>query len=102
MPIYGSGGWLSYGVDELLAEVTGHAKHGFTMVKVKVGRADIRQDVERVRAVRNAIEDNVHLMVDAYQAWTAQQALTFARLVEDKDIYWFEEPVAKDDLDGYC
>jgi L-alanine-DL-glutamate epimerase-like enolase superfamily enzyme len=102
VPVYGSGGWLSYSVDELLEEVTGHLKRGFTMVKMKVGRADIRQDAERVRAVRNAIGDKVRLMVDANQAWTAQQAISFARLVEDQDIYWFEEPVAKDDLDGYC
>jgi L-alanine-DL-glutamate epimerase-like enolase superfamily enzyme len=102
VPIYGSGGWLSYSLDELLAEVTGYVKHGFTMVKMKVGSADIRQDAERVRAIRNAIGDKVRLMVDANQAWTAQQAITFARLVEGQDIYWFEEPVAKDDLDGYC
>jgi len=102
VPIYGSGGWLSYSVDELLEEVTGHLKRGFTKVKMKVGRSDIRQDAERVRAVRNAIGDKVRLMVDANQAWTAQQAISFARLVQDQDIYWFEEPVAKDDLDGYC
>jgi L-alanine-DL-glutamate epimerase-like enolase superfamily enzyme len=41
-------------------------------------------------------------MVDANQAWTPQQALAFARQVENQDIFWFEEPVAKDDLDGYC
>jgi L-alanine-DL-glutamate epimerase-like enolase superfamily enzyme len=102
VPIYGSGGWLSYTADELLEEVTGYLKRGFTMVKMKVGRADIRQDAERVRAVRNVIGDKVRLMVDANQAWTAQQAIAFARLVEDQDVYWFEEPVAKDDLDGYC
>jgi L-alanine-DL-glutamate epimerase-like enolase superfamily enzyme len=102
VPVYGSGGWLSYSVDELLGEVTGYLKRGFTMVKMKVGRADIRQDAERVRAVRHAIGDKVGLMVDANQAWTAQQAISFARQVEDQDIYWFEEPVAKDDFEGYC
>lgn len=100
--IYGSGGWLSYSLDELLAEMDGFKKRGFTMVKMKVGRPDIRQDVERVRAVRNVLGDTVRLMVDANQAWTPQQALAFARQVEEQDIFWLEEPVAKDDLDGYC
>lgn len=100
--IYGSGGWLSYALDELLAEMDGFKKRGFTMVKMKVGRPDIRQDVERVRAVRNVIGDTVRLMVDANQAWTPQQALAFARQVEEQDIFWLEKPVAKDDLDGYC
>jgi L-alanine-DL-glutamate epimerase-like enolase superfamily enzyme len=99
VPIYGSGGWLSYSLDDLLGEVTAYVKRGFTMVKMKVGRADVRQDAERVRAVRNAIGDKVRLMVDANQAWTAQQAISFTRQADDQDIYWFEEPVAKDDLE---
>ncbi len=102
VPIYGSGGWLSYSMDELLAEASSYLKRGFTMVKMKVGRPDIKRDAERVRAVRKLIGSNVRLMVDANQAWSPPQAIAFARLVEDQDIFWFEEPVAKDDLDGYC
>lgn len=102
IPVYGSGGWLSYSLEELLAEVKGYVQRGFTMVKMKVGRADIRVDVERVRAVRQAIGDGVGLMVDANQAWTPHQALSFARQVEELNLLWFEEPVAKDDLNGYC
>jgi L-alanine-DL-glutamate epimerase-like enolase superfamily enzyme len=102
VPIYGSGGWLSYSRDELLGEVSSHLKRGFSMVKMKVGRSNIKRDAERVRAVRKLIGDEVRLMVDANQAWTPPQAVAFARQVEDQDIFWFEEPVAKDDLDGYC
>lgn len=102
VPAYGSGGWLSYSLHELLAEVTGYVQRGFTMVKMKVGRRDIRVDVERVRAVRQAIGDGIGLMVDANQAWTPGQALSFAKQVEELNLLWFEEPVAKDDLNGYC
>lgn len=102
VPVYGSGGWLSYSLEELLAEVAGYVQRGFKMVKMKVGRSDIQQDVERVRAVREAIGNNLGLMVDANQAWTPQQAVSFARQVEDLNLIWFEEPVAKDDLSGYC
>jgi L-alanine-DL-glutamate epimerase-like enolase superfamily enzyme len=101
VPVYGSGGWLSYSLDDLLAEVTSYIQRGFKMVKMKVGRSNIRQDVERVRAVREAIGDNIGLMVDANQAWTPQQALSFAVQVQELDLLWFEEPVAKDDLSGY-
>jgi L-alanine-DL-glutamate epimerase-like enolase superfamily enzyme len=102
VPLYGSGGWLSHSLDELQAEVTSYVRRGFTMVKMKVGRSDIPQDVERVRAVREAIGDNIGLMVDANQAWTPQQAVNFARQVEDLNLLWFEERIAKDDLSGYC
>jgi L-alanine-DL-glutamate epimerase-like enolase superfamily enzyme len=102
VPIYGSGGWLSYSMDELLAEANAYIKRGFTMVKMKVGRPDLKRDAERVREVRKLIGDDVKLMIDANQAFTPHQAMAFARQVEDEDIFWFEEPVAKDDLDGYC
>lgn len=101
VPVYGSGGWLSYSLDELLAEVMGYVQRGFTMVKMKVGRPDVRQDVERVRAVRKAIGDKIGLMADANQAWTPQQAVSFASQAEDLDLLWLEEPLRKDDLDGY-
>ena len=102
VPIYGSGGWLSYSIDELLAEVDAYLRRGFTAVKMKVGSADLKRDVERVREVRKLIGDGVRLMVDANQAWTAHQAIGFARQVEEQDIFWLEEPVSKNDLDGYC
>lgn len=101
VPVYGSGGWLSYSLGELLAEVRAYVQRGFKMVKMKVGRSNLQQDVERVRAVRQAIGDSVGLMVDANQAWTPQQAVRFATQVEELNLLWFEEPVAKDDLSGY-
>ena len=101
VPVYGSGGWLSYSLDELLAEVDSYIQRGFTMVKMKVGQPDIKQDVERVRAVGEVIGDKRRLMVDANQGWTPQQALAFARQVEDQNIFWFEEPVSRDDIEGY-
>lgn len=102
VPAYGSGGWLSYSMDELLAEVSSYTQRGFTMVKIKVGSHDANRDVERVRAVRKTIGDGVRLMVDANQAWSSHEAIAFARQVRDENIFWFEEPVNKDDLDGYA
>jgi L-alanine-DL-glutamate epimerase-like enolase superfamily enzyme len=102
VPAYGSGGWLSYSMDELLAEVNAYVQRGFKMVKMKVGSSDLTHDVERVRAVRKLVGEKVRLMVDANQAWSPHQAIAFARQVQDQDIFWFEEPVSKDDLDGYC
>lgn len=101
VPIYGSGGWLSWSTDELVASLNSYVQRGFTMVKMKVGGDSPHRDAERVRAVRQAIGSDVRLMLDANQAWTPHQAIAFARQVQDQDIFWFEEPVAKDDLDGY-
>lgn len=101
VPIYGSGGWLTYSLDQLLAEATSYVQQGFTAVKMKVGSHDVQHDAERVRAVREAIGPKIQLMVDANQAWTPRQAIEFSRKVQDCDLFWFEEPIQKDDHDGY-
>ena len=86
----------------MAAELEGYAKAGFRAVKMKVGwpGVTLRQDAERVRAVRDAIGPDVELMIDANNGWDAPTALRFARLVERYDPYWFEEPVPADDLRG--
>lgn len=101
VPVYGSGGWLSWSTDELIANVAAYVARGFTMVKMKVGGPSLTRDVDRVRAVREAIGDDVGLMVDANQAWSPHAAISFARQVQDQNIAWLEEPVGKEDLDGY-
>jgi L-alanine-DL-glutamate epimerase-like enolase superfamily enzyme len=55
VPLYGSGGWLSYSMDELLNEVRDYVKRGFRSVKVKVGSPDIQRDLERLTKVRETV-----------------------------------------------
>ena len=102
VPIYGSGGWLSYSLDELLEEISQYVRQGFKAVKMKVGSPDPQRDVERVREVRKSIGDGIRLMIDANQAWSPEQAIRFGRRVQDFDIFWFEEPISKDDVGGYA
>src|SRR5579862_6284791 len=52
VPLYGSGGWLSYSIPELIDEVTRYVKRGFRAVKVKVGSREVEADVERLTRVR--------------------------------------------------
>jgi L-alanine-DL-glutamate epimerase-like enolase superfamily enzyme len=102
VPVYGSGGWLSYSTDQLLEEVTSYVKRGFKAVKMKVGSKDKRRDIERVKAVRDAIGSDVLLMVDANQAWTPYEAIQTSRKIRDYEVFWLEEPISKDDLHGYA
>jgi L-alanine-DL-glutamate epimerase-like enolase superfamily enzyme len=80
------------GLDGLLAEMVGYREQGFAGVKMKVGRIDVREDVERVREVRSAVGDRFMIACDANQAWTPEQAIEFCRLVEPAHIRWLEEP----------
>ncbi len=84
----------------LAEEATGYAAEGFQAMKLKVGFG-VEEDVRNVRAVREAIGPERLLMVDANHAYDAREAIRLGRLIEPYEIYWFEEPVVPEDLDGY-
>lgn len=100
--IYGSGGWISYSIDELLEEVTGYAERGFKAVKIKVGSPDWKTDLGRLKAVRAAIGDKVDIMMDANQGMTVPQAIQLSKAAQELNIFWFEEPVHHQNFDGFC
>lgn len=102
VPLYGSGGWLSYSLDELIGEVTGYVRRGFRAVKIKVGSPDLETDVERLTRVREAVGPHVKVMMDANQGMNVPSALALARKAKALDIHWFEEPIARTDFDGYA
>ena len=99
--IYGSGGWLSYTIDELLEEVTTYAERGFKAVKIKVGSPKVDTDIERLRLVREAIGDAIDIMMDANQGMDLPSAIKLASAARDHNINWFEEPVHHQDFQAY-
>ncbi len=102
VPVYGSGGWLSYSLEELLKETTGYVKRGFRSVKVKVGSAERAADVERVRKVREGVGPSIRIMIDANQGLDYPAALELARALQPYGITWFEEPLDHRDYEGYA
>lgn len=102
VPLYGSGGWLSYSIEELVDEVTRYAARGFRAVKIKVGSADAERDLERLRKVREAVGPDLRIMMDANQGLDLPAALRLARAAAGIGIHWFEEPLAHTDFDGYA
>ena len=62
IPVYGSGGWISYTDQELLEEVLDYKKRGFKAVKIKVGSGSIERDAERLAKCREALGDSVKIM----------------------------------------
>ena len=76
------------------------AAKGFTATKMKIGLGP-REDLELVEIVRKSIGDDMKLMVDANHAYTAREAIPLGRELEKLGVYWFEEPVAPEDKQGY-
>ena len=97
---YAGGIDLQLGPDELVDQTRCNLQKGFRAVKIKVGRDKLREDVERVRAVRECIGPDIPLMVDANMRWTVEQAIRAARSFSDYDVFWFEEPTIPDDYPG--
>lgn len=73
---------------------------GFIAGKMKVGlgRDD---DIRLCAAVRDSVGDDYHFMVDANHCYTTADAFYVGRGLEELNAYWFEEPVAPEDLVGY-
>ncbi len=101
VPAYASGGlWLSSSIAELQAEAAGFMQAGFRAVKMRLGKPDATEDVERVRAVREAVGPGIKLMADANQQLTVDRAIRLGRKLEAFDLTWFEEPLPAYDLEG--
>ncbi len=73
---------------------------GFTATKMKTGFGP-KHDVKLCEAVRRGVGEDFPFMVDANHAYTTSDAFFVGRALEELDAYWFEEPVAPEDIDGY-
>ncbi|MDO9397676.1 MAG: mandelate racemase/muconate lactonizing enzyme family protein [Herbiconiux sp.] len=102
VPAYGSGVNLHYSRAELVAQVQRWVDAGFTGVKIKVGRPELADDLDRLRAVRDVLGPDRALMVDANQRWDLDRATRAAEEIALFDVAWLEEPLRADDLAGYA
>ena len=105
IPVYGYGMMLQKkSVEELCElfkkEANQIKEKNFKAMKMKVGLGP-KEDLKLVSAVREAIGNNFKLMVDANHAYNKNDALYVGKGLDEMEIYWFEEPVAPEDYDGY-
>lgn len=78
---------------KLVAEAKTYVEQGFKAIKMKVGLS-ITQDIALVKAVREAIGNDIKLMIDSNHAYSLREATELSRAVEKYNIGWFEEPVS--------
>jgi L-alanine-DL-glutamate epimerase-like enolase superfamily enzyme len=85
---------------------------GVKAVKLRLHSSDWRVDLPVIEAVRDAVGDEMEIMVDANQGWRMPGDLTprwdvtaasaFAHELELLGVYWLEEPLPTDDVEGYA
>jgi L-alanine-DL-glutamate epimerase-like enolase superfamily enzyme len=99
VPVYGSGGFLPYTVDQVIKEAEGFVAKGCKHYKFKIGKPNVMENIDRVRAVRKALGDKIDILVDANQRWDVATNIKVGNLLEEFDLYWYEEPVFADNID---
>lgn len=103
IPVYASGGWTSYEDGQLVEEMEGFVGQGYKMVKFKVGVEggnNLQRDVKRVSMVREAVGDEIGIMLDANNCWDSATGIRFANMVKEYNIMFLEEPTFADDIPG--
>lgn len=71
---------------------------GFETLKLKVGTNGIEEDIERARAIRDAVSDDIDIRVDANGAWTLEQALRAIDSLAALDVEYVEQPLPTAEL----
>lgn len=103
VPVYNTdGGWLNHTLEQLVDETKRIVAAGFRGTKIKVGKEDPMEDLERIAAVRQVLGPKRTLMVDANECFTHAEAIRRARLWEEYNLFWFEEPLPAEDILGHA
>lgn len=92
---------LQFPLEKLLQNIDGYLRKGFNAVKIKIGREDLAEDLERIKAVRAMIGDEITFMVDANYSMSVEKAIHAAEAFKPYNIFWFEEPTIPDDYLGF-
>jgi L-alanine-DL-glutamate epimerase-like enolase superfamily enzyme len=95
-------------MDLFVREAVDYVKQGYKAMKMRMpgnpthGARGISANLERVEAVRDAVGDDIDLMVDAYMGWDLAFALRMAHALEPFHIRWIEEPLLPDELEAFA
>lgn len=104
---YASGGGVNFEGSELLDECLRWENEGYSTIKIKFGglKTSIKEDINRISFIREALNPKTKLAVDANQSMSLQKSMKFVKELEAFDIAWLEEPIhsaALDEIEELC
>ena len=102
VPTYASGRlWRTYDLEALAEAGPKLVEQGFKAMKFRMGAEDsIAKEVARMRVLREAVGDDIDLMVDINQGWDVNTAIAVGRQMAEYNLFWLEDPVNHQDYDG--
>lgn len=89
--------WRSWSIDQLQKDAASLVQQGFRAMKMRMGDRPFKTELERLKAVRQAVGEDIDIMVDINWQWTATQAIKMGREMEKYNAYWLEDPLLSDD-----
>jgi L-fuconate dehydratase len=95
-----SAGWLGYDDEKLRALCRQCVAEGWRCLKLKVGR-DLEDDKRRLAIVREAIGEDIQIMIDANQIWEVEEAIEWVQQLAQFRPLFIEEPTSPDDVLGH-
>jgi len=103
VPAYASGALTrTTPTDKLERAASALVEKGYRQIKTQMAVEGLtpRQEIERIRLIRDAVGPDVNLMVDINQRWSVAEAISIGRQVEELGLGWFEDPAKCDDYQG--
>ena len=103
IPLYSTeGGWLHLEKEKLIEDALEMQARGFKGTKIKIGREHLSEDAERLSALRSTLGDNFEIMTDGNQSFSLSEAKRRARILEEHQVAWFEEPLPADNISAHA
>ncbi len=93
--------WEALTPSQLAENAAAFVRQGFKALKIRTGGSTLPQkEAERIRAVREAVGPDVKIMYDALQYYAPSEAIAIGRALEPYGLYWLEDPVPEEDVEG--
>jgi mandelate racemase len=101
VPAYNSNGLWLIDVSEIADEAAELiSEGGFEGLKLRLGRDRLADDLRAIKEVRDAAGSDIKLMVDFNQGLQLGDALQRCHALDDQGLFWFEEPIAYNNIAG--
>jgi len=89
-------------IDDLVHRAKDYHAQGYHAVKIKIGKDDFEEDIERIIRVQEVFGSNKRVLVDLNQKWTAAEAIQKGARLDALHLGWIEEPLLYQDIQGHA
>jgi len=86
-------------LDELQKDAASLVDQGFRCMKMNMGDKPLSAEIKRIKVIREAVGEEIDIMIDANWSWTIPQAIKIGHALEPYNVKWLEDPLASDDAE---